>query len=345
MYGNDIQPVWGPLYGWTNTNGNVWKCNTLRVVSKGWVTPVSGAYSAGWVPALADNGKFWIPAAAYNSPVSATDYLGNTSCSSTPTPDTAAPTVPANLAATAASQTQINLTWAAATDNVGVAGYKVYRNGTQVGTPTGTSYSDTGLTAGTSYAYTVAAYDAAANVSAQSSSVSAVTQSSPQPTSQPTTIAVGARVQTTNRLNVRSGASVSAKRLCTQSLGAPGTIVGGPIQSQNHTWWQINYDSGCDGWSSGLHLAVVVTADTTQTSGVAAVTVVGPITHTLTQHWSGPEVSTLQSTLSKLGYFNTAITGYFGTDTAAAVAAFQQAHGLEPVGQVGPQTRSILNQQ
>jgi len=90
-------------------------------------------------------------------------------------PDTTPPSVPAGLSATAVSSTQINLSWTASTDNVGVTGYDVFRNGAQVGTTTTTSYQDTGLTAGTTYSYTVAAYDAAGNVSAQSTAASATT--------------------------------------------------------------------------------------------------------------------------------------------------------------------------
>lgn len=99
----------------------------------------------------------------------------------TPVADTQAPTVPSGLGLTVASQTQINLAWSASTDNTAVTGYKVFRNGTQIATVTSTSYQSTGLTAGTAYAYTVSAYDAAGNSSAQSASVSATTQS-PAPT-------------------------------------------------------------------------------------------------------------------------------------------------------------------
>jgi len=48
--------------------------------------------------------------------------------------DTVPPTVPTNLTATAISSTQINLAWTASTDNVGVTGYQIFRNGVQVGT-------------------------------------------------------------------------------------------------------------------------------------------------------------------------------------------------------------------
>ena len=90
--------------------------------------------------------------------------------------DTTAPSVPTNLSATAISSSQINLSWSASTDDVGVVGYKIYRNGTQITTTTNTNYSDTGLTPSTIYSYTVSAYDAAGNNSAQSTAVSATTQ-------------------------------------------------------------------------------------------------------------------------------------------------------------------------
>ena len=93
--------------------------------------------------------------------------------------DTSAPTVPGSLAATAISGSQINLTWAASTDNVGVAGYQVFRDGLPLGTATQTSYSDAGLTASTTYTYAVAALDAAGNASARSATATATTPGAP----------------------------------------------------------------------------------------------------------------------------------------------------------------------
>jgi chitodextrinase len=69
----------------------------------------------------------------------------------------------------------VNLSWSASTDNVGVTGYRVFRNGAQVGTPSGLAFQDVGLTPNTTYNYTVAARDAAGNVSSQSASASATT--------------------------------------------------------------------------------------------------------------------------------------------------------------------------
>ncbi|MEY9910249.1 chitodextrinase [Catenulispora sp. MAP12-49] len=92
--------------------------------------------------------------------------------------DTTPPSVPANLAVTGTTSSAASLSWSPSTDNVGVAGYRVYRNGVQVGTTAGTTFTDTGLSASTQYTYTVAAYDAAGNVSAPSSGVTATTASS-----------------------------------------------------------------------------------------------------------------------------------------------------------------------
>ncbi len=120
----------------------------------------------------------------YSYTVAAYDAAGNTSAQSAAVSattsaagDTTAPSVPTGLTATPVSSSQINLAWSASTDNVAVAGYKVYRNGTQIANVTGTAYSNTGLSASTTYAYTVAAYDAAGNTSAQSARVSATTPS------------------------------------------------------------------------------------------------------------------------------------------------------------------------
>jgi chitodextrinase len=90
--------------------------------------------------------------------------------------DTTAPSVPGGLTVTGATSSSVSLSWAASTDNVGVTGYDVYRNGTLAGTVTsGTSYTDTGLTASTAYSYTVKAFDAAGNLSAASTAVTGTT--------------------------------------------------------------------------------------------------------------------------------------------------------------------------
>ncbi|MDA0634796.1 chitinase, partial [Nonomuraea sp. MCN248] len=89
--------------------------------------------------------------------------------------DTQAPSVPGNLRSTGVTSSSVSLAWNAATDNVGVTGYQVYRGGALVTTVSGTSYTDTGRAADTSYTYTVRARDAAGNLSGHSASVTART--------------------------------------------------------------------------------------------------------------------------------------------------------------------------
>ena len=98
-------------------------------------------------------------------------------CSTTPPPaDTTAPTQVTGLRSTSTTSAQVSLAWSAASDNVGVTGYLVFRNGTQVGTATGTSYTDSGLAASTTYNYTVKARDAAGNQSTVSGALAVTTQ-------------------------------------------------------------------------------------------------------------------------------------------------------------------------
>jgi hypothetical protein len=83
-------------------------------------------------------------------------------------PDTHAPTVPDSLQATDVADTWATIRWHAATDDVAVGGYRVFRNGAFVGIAGTTSFADTGLAPNTTYAYRVAAFDDAGSVSARS---------------------------------------------------------------------------------------------------------------------------------------------------------------------------------
>src|SRR5258706_12658291 len=91
--------------------------------------------------------------------------------------ETNPPSVPANLVAMTASGTQINLSWSAASDDAGVRGYDIYRNGILISTTDATTltYSDTNLIPSVNYVYTVDAFDASGNHSAKSVSASATT--------------------------------------------------------------------------------------------------------------------------------------------------------------------------
>lgn len=172
---------------WTASTDNIGVTNYLleRCVGSGCTsfsqiaTPTSTSYSDAGLSA----------STSYSYRVRATDAAGNLSgYSNIPTvltpaaSDTTSPSAPANLTATPVSTSQINLSWSASTDNVGVTGYRLERclgsgctSFSQIATPTGPTYSDTGLTASTPYSYRVSATDAAGNISGFSNTVSVVT--------------------------------------------------------------------------------------------------------------------------------------------------------------------------
>lgn len=132
------------------------------------------------------------------------------------TGDTQAPSVPANLTATAVSSSQVNLGWSTASDNVGVTGYALYRNNVFLKNVSGTSTSDTGLAASTSYSYFVRAQDAAGNSSGNSATVTATTPSGGGTSSCTNALTSTASIQTALK-NAAPGAVL---------LLAPGTYTG-----------------------------------------------------------------------------------------------------------------------
>jgi chitodextrinase len=98
-----------------------------------------------------------------------------------PYEDAVAPSAPGGLAATATTSSSVSLSWTASTDNVGVAGYNILRNGTKVGTSATTSFTDSSVASNTTYTYTVTAFDAAGNVSPSSSPVTVTTPADTTP--------------------------------------------------------------------------------------------------------------------------------------------------------------------
>ncbi|OPH50440.1 carbohydrate-binding protein [Paenibacillus ferrarius] len=159
--------------------------------------------------------------------------------------DTQAPTAPSNLHATGTTTSSISLAWNAATDNVGVTGYDIYRASALVGSVSGStlSYTDTGLSAGTSYTYTVKAKDSAGNVSAASNSTSAATNTGGSDTQPPT-------------------------------VPANVSVTGTTSSSVSLSWTASTDNVGVTGYDVyvGAALSVSVTATTATVTGLAAST-------------------------------------------------------------------------
>ncbi len=191
-----------------------WQASTDNVGVTGYTVYRNGimlATSAASNLAYAD--KSAAGSTSYSYTVDAFDAAGNHSlqsgAASVTTPDWTPPTAPSGLVANVVSNGEVDLSWNAAADNVGVTGYTVYRNGTAIGTTTGStlSYADTGVGHGFTYSYTVDAFDAAGNHSAMSTAASATTLDDIAPAppgnltvsaTSPTTVAVGWSAATDN---------------------------------------------------------------------------------------------------------------------------------------------------
>jgi chitinase len=119
----------------------------------------------------------------YSFTVKAKDAAGNSSAASTalsvttlaPSVDQTVPSAPSNLRTTATTSTSVSLAWNASTDNVGVTGYDVYKGLSLALSVSGTTAVITGLSASTTYSFTVKAKDAAGNISSASSTLSVTT--------------------------------------------------------------------------------------------------------------------------------------------------------------------------
>ncbi|MEM1340502.1 MAG: fibronectin type III domain-containing protein [Bacteroidota bacterium] len=92
-----------------------------------------------------------------------------------PSPDTTPPSAPTGLTSTVHTDTTISLSWNAATDDVGVTGYRVFANGNPITIGNSTSYTLTNLTPDTAYSVTVTALDAAGNESSNSTGITVTT--------------------------------------------------------------------------------------------------------------------------------------------------------------------------
>ncbi|HSW85415.1 MAG TPA: Ig-like domain-containing protein [Candidatus Saccharimonadales bacterium] len=184
---------------------------------------------------------------SYNYQVMAYDTAGNTSTLSLasnvttpPAPESSPPTQPTNLVATAASTSQINLTWNASSDNIGVTGYDVYRNGTKIATSSTNSFGDLGLAPATSYSYYVIARDAAGNSSLASNTASATTNSAV------TTGSISGSVYASNGNGTLAGVTISltfsgATHTYTSSSNGSYSIPNVPAGNYAVTYSKIGY--------------------------------------------------------------------------------------------------------
>lgn len=149
--------------------------------------------------------------------------------------DTEAPTAPASLTSSNVTSSSVDLSWNASTDNVGVTGYDVYKNGSYLATTTSTNYAVTGLTAATTYSFYIKAKDAAANVSSASNTINVTTNEIVVGEDQPMVSTIALTV-------TRSGRKYYGKS--TINVSSNGTPV-------SNAYVQITWSGAYNGTSSG----------------------------------------------------------------------------------------------
>ncbi|MFF7333638.1 PHB depolymerase family esterase [Streptomyces sp. NPDC008150] len=142
---------------------------------------------------------------------------------------------PTGLAAGTITNTSVALSWSA---TQGAASYRVYRNGTQVGTPTGTTFTDTGLTAATTYSYTVAAVGSNGTAGPASSALSATTTGFTATCSTATNYAhvAAGRAHTSGGYTYANGSN--------QNMGLYNVFVTHTLKQTAAGYWVLA-DSGC----------------------------------------------------------------------------------------------------
>jgi chitodextrinase len=236
----------------------------------------------------------------YSYTVAAYDNAGNISAQSTAvnvtTPDTLAPPTPTGLAVTAPASGTVNLTWTAVTDTggSGLAGYKIYRAGAQIGTSASASYSDTTTTGTTSYTYTVAAYDNAGNTSAQSTAVN-VTTPDTIPPSVPTSLAASAPASGTVNLTWTAATDAGGSGLAGYKIYRAGSQIGTSatasysdtttLGTTSYTYTVAAYDNS--GNTSGQSTsASVTTPDTIPPSVPTGLAAAAPASGTVNLTWT-----------------------------------------------------------
>ena len=290
----------------------------------------------------------------YSYQVQALDAAGNASGLSSSyslttlaNPDITAPSKPAGLAATNVTQTQATISWAPSTDNVGVAGYFLYRDNTLLATLGNvTTFTNTGLTASTSYTYAVEAFDVAGNISATSTPLSVTTLSAPDLTAPSTPTAPVFVSSTENAITVSWTAATDNVGVAGYKVYRNGVLVATLGNVLSYTFVGLSVNTGyslavqaydASGNNSSISTAIVVTTpDRTAPSAPSNVRAINITKTTATLTWtkSTDNVATIGYYIYKNGVqiasvgdistFN--ITGLVtGTKYKYSIAAFDGA--------------------
>ena len=229
------------------------------------------------------------------------------------TGDTKPPTVPTGLAATSVTANAVSLKWNQSTDNVGVTGYTVYRNGTAVGStggPTATSFTDATAAPSTTYNYTVDAFDGSGNHSAQSAAVSVTTPA-------PAGIQAG-----------QSGVISTAARVTSTTITLSGPVHAGDLL----VGWFGQFDSsGQVQVSDNVNGAWTRSASTTFSSGNGDIAL-----YYLPDSKAAPSGLTITITAASPTFLQGVVNEYSGVATAGSLDQVSVGRGTGTTADSGP---------
>ncbi|NCC51257.1 MAG: hypothetical protein EOM20_08585 [Spartobacteria bacterium] len=182
--------------------------------------------------------------------------------------DHQAPTIPGDMAGTAVSPTQVDLTWSAASDNIAVAGYKIYRNDVEIASTASLSYSAINLTAGTAYSFYVRAFDAAGNYSGLSDTVNVTTPQDEEAPTTPTALAALVTGPTTVELTWHASTDnlgVEGYRIMRDgglhALSYETNFMASGVAGSNHSFCVVAYDRAMNLSASSTAVQVSMPAD------------------------------------------------------------------------------------
>jgi chitodextrinase len=271
---------------WVWAVGNDWSRATARTVGAGQTKVDEFLASAGdtfWTQRQAAPGTATAPSSVtINDTAPTTDMWNMSMIEILPSgaPDTAPPTAPTGLMATATSPANVNLVWTASTDNVGVTGYRVFRADSQIGTSVTTSFSDNTTIGSTTYVYTVKAVDAAGNVSAASAPASVTTPAASDTT--PPTVSL---TSPANGSTVSGTVAVTATASDNQGVvGVQFKLDGANLSAESTASpYSVQWDT--TSVAGGTHALTAVARDAAGNTATAS-----PVTVTVSNSGSDPAV-------------------------------------------------------
>ncbi len=224
------------------------------------------------------------------------------------------PSVPSGLAVTSVTSSSVSLKWNASSDNVGVTGYTIYRNGAPVGStggPAATTFTDLTASPITSYSYTVDAFDGSGNHSARSAAVSVTT---PAPTG----------VQA-----VQAGAAATATRVSSTTIVLANPVHAGDLLAG----WLGQFDA-----AGPVQVSDNVNGPWTRTSAATTFSSGGGdiALFYLQNSAPAPQGLTITITATTATFLEGAVSEYSGVATAGALDQVAAAKGNSTAVDSGP---------